>query len=461
MCKPMDTRSANIMRFSFPIFDLIALNLVFATAGVVVKTTGSIEFMSLFLFSNLAWLFSSYFNALYNVKIPKNERLLRRTAQSFFLYYILLLTYIFLLKYDLSRLFVISTFIGFGLCLLISRTLFIGAHHFLKRMVWFRKKIIILGYNDVSKKLVDHFTKYSDRVEFQGFFDDDKVAAGQNGHSILGGIKSSLDYAIHNHVSEIYSTIAPERNTALYDIAQEAERNFIRFKVVPDFQMFVNRKIHLDFARDIPIISLRSEPLEDIGAQIKKRCFDVIFSLFVIIFVLSWLIPLLAIIIKLDSRGPVFFVQPRHGKNNSIFRCIKFRSLKVNKEAHEKQVTRDDERFTRVGKFLRRTNLDELPQFINVLLGQMSVVGPRPHMIKHTVEYSSVVKQYVVRHFIKPGVTGWAQVNGYRGEIKEEQQLRKRIEHDIWYMEHWSMWLDLKIILLTFYATFKGDKNAF
>jgi len=166
-------------------------------------------------------------------------------------------------------------------------------------------------------------------------------------------------------------------------------------------------------------------------------------------------------LIKLSSRGPVFFVQWRSGKDNKPFRCIKFRSLAVNDNANVQQVTRGDSRITPLGKFLRKTNLDELPQFLNVLAGSMSVVGPRPHMLRHTEMYSKILGQYMIRHFVKPGVTGWAQVNGFRGEIKREDQLRKRIEHDIWYLEHWSSWLDIRIILLTLYVTLKGDKNAF
>jgi putative colanic acid biosynthesis UDP-glucose lipid carrier transferase len=163
----------------------------------------------------------------------------------------------------------------------------------------------------------------------------------------------------------------------------------------------------------------------------------------------------------LNSRGPVFFVQLRSGKDNKEFRCFKFRTLTVNADSDSKQVTRDDTRFTKFGKFLRKTSLDELPQFFNVLLGNMSVVGPRPHMLKHTEDYSRLLDEYMIRHFVKPGVTGWAQVNGFRGEIKEEEQLRKRIEYDIWYLENWSLWLDVRIIFLTLYVTFKGDKNAF
>ena len=199
----------------------------------------------------------------------------------------------------------------------------------------------------------------------------------------------------------------------------------------------------------------------DFGVQVKKRFFDIVFSLMVTVFLLSWLVPIIAILIKLDSKGPVFFLQDRSGKNNQPFKCIKFRSLAVNKESDSKQVTKGDTRITKLGRFLRKSSIDELPQFFNVLKGDMSVVGPRPHMLKHTEEYSAIIMKYMIRHYQKPGVTGYAQVNGFRGEIKTEEQLIKRIEYDVWYIENWSIWLDLKIIIQTVVVTIKGQENAF
>jgi len=201
--------------------------------------------------------------------------------------------------------------------------------------------------------------------------------------------------------------------------------------------------------------------LENLLNRSKKRAFDIVFSIFVIVFVLSWLLPILAILIKLGSSGPVFFVQIRSGRNNRPFRCYKFRSMRVNKNADKKQATRDDERITKIGAFMRRTSLDELPQFFNVFRGNMSVVGPRPHMIKHTKQYSQLIDRFMVRHFLKPGITGWAQIKGLRGEIKTVDDMLKRVEADVWYLENWSFLLDLKIIFLTLKNSILGDKNAF
>jgi lipopolysaccharide/colanic/teichoic acid biosynthesis glycosyltransferase len=179
------------------------------------------------------------------------------------------------------------------------------------------------------------------------------------------------------------------------------------------------------------------------------------------IFVLSWLVPLIALAIWLDSKGPVFFKQVRSGLNNKPFVCYKFRSMKINSESHTVQAIRNDKRFTLVGRFLRKTNLDEFPQFYNVLKGEMSIVGPRPHMLKHTEDYSAIINKYMVRQFIKPGITGWAQVNGHRGETQKLEDMEARVDHDIWYMENWSLLLDVKIVALTAFNIFRGDKNAF
>jgi putative colanic acid biosynthesis UDP-glucose lipid carrier transferase len=323
------------------------------------------------------------------------------------------------------------------------------------------KNVFVLGYNELSIKLIDYFQKEAKLVRLVGCFDDKARISDSPDLRVIDDLRNCMQFVKENEVTEIYSTLAPEHYPYLYELAKEAERQFIYFKFVPDYQIFVNRNIFVDFLNDIPVLSLRKEPLEDTGNRIKKRAFDIIFSLFVIVFILSWLVPLMAILIKLDSRGPIFFIQLRSGKNNQPFRCIKFRSLKVNGDADSKQVSKDDPRLTSLGRFIRKTNIDELPQFFNIFLGDMSVVGPRPHMLKHTEDFSEIYKEYMIRHFVKPGLTGLAQVNGFRGEIKDPEFLRKRVEYDIWYMENWSLYLDAKVILLTIFVTIRGDKNAY
>jgi undecaprenyl-phosphate galactose phosphotransferase/putative colanic acid biosynthesis UDP-glucose lipid carrier transferase len=238
----------------------------------------------------------------------------------------------------------------------------------------------------------------------------------------------------------------------------------VRIRYIPDFQQYTKAsRVQISFYGNgnVPVLMLRKEPLEINLNRIIKNVFDFFFSLFVIIFMFSWLFPILVVIIKLNSKGPVFFVQKRTGRDNVPFNCYKFRTMYVNDGADKVQASQNDSRVTKVGSFLRRTSIDELPQFFNVLAGKMSVVGPRPHMLLHTEQYSELIDNFLVRHYAKPGITGWAQVNGYRGETKDLSDMEGRVEHDIWYIENWSFILDLKIIWKTIADVFQGDKKAF
>jgi putative colanic acid biosynthesis UDP-glucose lipid carrier transferase len=202
-------------------------------------------------------------------------------------------------------------------------------------------------------------------------------------------------------------------------------------------------------------------PLDIKSNKHLKRLFDIAFSLFIIVFILSWLTPLLALLIKIESDGSVFFKQKRNGLNYHEFFCYKFRSMKENDIADLEQVSKNDPRITIIGKIIRKTSIDELPQFFNVLLGEMSVVGPRPHMISHTEIYAKSVDKFMVRHFVKPGITGLAQTNGYRGEVENENDIIYRVKYDIFYLEHWSILLDIKIIFLTIINAIKGEDKAY
>lgn len=209
------------------------------------------------------------------------------------------------------------------------------------------------------------------------------------------------------------------------------------------------------------LINPQEIPLDNINSRIMKRLFDIAFSLMAILFVFSWLFPILALLIRLDSKGPVFFLQKRTGINNKTFICLKFRTMQVNDQADVKQATADDSRITGIGKFLRRTYLDELPQFFNVLSGEMSVIGPRPHMLMHTRQYAGQIKYYLTRHYVKPGISGWAQVNGHLGETQELWQMEKRVECDIEYIKNWTFMWDMKIIWYTVFGRKSVKKSVF
>ncbi len=447
------------------LWDIITLNLVLFLLSYFVERANAFEedhYLLYFFAFNIFWMAAVFVTALY---LSKNwldiQSFAKQTLKCFILTILGCLFFIFLSKNEYSRLFISLSFAGFGIVLLINRIVFWGLVESLKTNFQLKKNVIVLGYNNISKSLINYFENETKLVNLLGCFEDSDSVNNNGDYPILGNIRDSIAFAKANNITEIYATIPPETNPYLYDLAKEAENHFIHFKFVPDYQIFVNRNIFVDFINDIPVLSLRKEPLEDTGNKIKKRLLDIIFSTVVIVFILSWLVPLIAILIKLNSKGPVFFIQERSGKNNQPFKCLKFRSLKVNDEANSKQVTKNDARMTPLGKFLRKSNFDELPQFFNVFMGDMSIVGPRPHMLKHTTDFTNMYKQYMIRHFIKPGLTGWAQIHGFRGEIREPDLLRKRIEHDIWYLENWSLWMDVKIILLTVYVTIRGDKNAY
>jgi Undecaprenyl-phosphate glucose phosphotransferase len=274
-------------------------------------------------------------------------------------------------------------------------------------------------------------------------------------------MKNCFDYVEQNRIEEIYSTILPDQSLQVEQLVLAAEQKCIRVKFVPDFSRQVDERFYISFVEDFPIITLRRDPLDQINNRFKKRLFDVVFSSLVIILILSWLTPILAILIKLESKGPVFFKQKRSGRDNEPFWCLKFRSMRVNNYKEELQATKDDPRITRIGAFIRKTSLDEMPQFFNVFLGQMSVIGPRPHMLKHTEEYSKIIDKFMVRHLVKPGITGWAQVNGYRGETRDVMEMEGRVRADVWYIENWSFGLDVKIIIMTIINMIRGEENAF
>ncbi|OCK52651.1 hypothetical protein BA768_11060 [Chryseobacterium sp. CBo1] len=277
----------------------------------------------------------------------------------------------------------------------------------------------------------------------------------------LGGIEQlfyDLENTKINNIIFCDDSIEVEVYKKIVDIA---EHKMIRIYMVPDFKYANLGPNYFDVIHEIPFLKLIREPLSNPKKQILKRSFDIAFSLFAIIFLLSWLIPLVALIVKIESNESVFFLQKRSGLNNVPFNCMKFRSMKSNKNADHQTAKKNDSRITKFGAFMRKTSIDELPQFINVLLGEMSVVGPRPHMLSQTEMYSKITRKYMTRHIVKPGITGWAQVMGSRGEIFSHQDMEKRIEKDVWYIQNWSFFLDMKIIFLTLYNIVKGDDQAY
>jgi putative colanic acid biosynthesis UDP-glucose lipid carrier transferase len=282
----------------------------------------------------------------------------------------------------------------------------------------------------------------------------------------LGKLTKAETIIADYQVDEMIICTSDASHATLDELLDISDRHAVKVRIIPEYFKFNSSRFKMDMFGSFPMVTVRVEPLEQYQFSLLKRICDVLFTAFLFVFVFSWLFPIIAIAIKLDSAGPVFYLQDRWGKGGNPFKCFKFRTMRHNSSTTNTdgsffQTTKNDPRITRVGAFLRRTNFDELPQFINVLFGDMSVVGPRPHAVKHSIETREKIPHYLLRHLVKPGITGWAQANGYRGETSNDFLMEKRVELDIWYVENWSFWLDLKIVLMTAYNMIKGEKMAY
>lgn len=318
------------------------------------------------------------------------------------------------------------------------------------------RNAVIIGYTAEAVRLKEVFETRKDYgYRFLGYFSDKK----QN-PEVKGKIEDLKKYVIANKVDEIYCSLNEISNEKLKDLVEFADDNKKAIKFIPDTKEIYSKNLKIDYYELFPVLSLQKTQLHNPFVKGLKRVFDICFSLIVIICLLSWLIPLLALLIKLESKGPVFFKQGRPGMDEEEFFCYKFRSMQVNGTT-EKEASKNDPRVTRMGKFMRKTSMDELPQFFNVLLGDMSVVGPRPHLWSQNKAYASKIKKYMVRHYVKPGITGLAQVKGFRGEIETEDDMVNRIKLDVFYIENWSLIMDIKIIFQTVFNIFKGEDKAY
>jgi putative colanic acid biosynthesis UDP-glucose lipid carrier transferase len=321
------------------------------------------------------------------------------------------------------------------------------------------RNVIIAGSGESMEELKDIFTKKKELgYNLKGIF------SNSNGQNITGTISDSFKFLeANNSIDEIYCAIDELSEKEVNEYVKYANINHCNLKFVPNTHKLYTKRLRTDYYTYIPVLSIQEGILNDEFNKFIKRIFDILFSLFILIFVLSWFSIILFVLIKLESKGPLFYRHKRNGINYKEFYCYKFRSLTTTKEEKGTYVKENDSRLTNIGKFLRKTNLDELPQFINVLKGEMSVVGPRPHMISYTDDYSKKIDKYnfIFRHHVKPGITGLAQIKGYRGEVETDKDIINRIKYDIFYIENWSVLLDLKIIIQTILNTFKGEEKAY
>lgn len=414
-------------------------------------------------FNTLCYFVCVYYNGVVlHLRKTRNFNILSKITENCIKFIVISVAFITLAGYDAisTRFLILFHFLNY--IILIIWRLFC---HFI--VIKYRSKgrnlsfCIYLGSNNSIHELYKEQSHKSTGYRLMGYFNDTPDSNIPKRLPYLGKPEMALKFLNEHKVDNIYCSLPSHQSELILSIIRWTEQNFTNFYHVPQVRNYLHHRMWFDTIGDIPVLSLHISPLNEIDNRFIKRTFDLIASGIFLCTLFPFIYLIVGTIIKITSPGPIFFKQKRNGINGREFWCYKFRSMKVNKDADKVQATKNDPRKTKFGDFMRKTNIDELPQLINVFLGDMSLVGPRPHMLKHTKEYSQLIDNYMVRHFVKPGITGWAQVTGYRGETKELHQMVGRVKADIWYMEHWSFLLDLLIIYKTFANVIIGEKNAY
>lgn len=368
----------------------------------------------------------------------------------------------FTTTYKFSRLFLGTSILVFAMSIFLWRILTTYVLKKLRKRGYNGNKIVLVGINPAVLNLIDQvYLNPNYGFQIEGLFTD--ALEINESEKYKKGKLSETIYFLKNHkVDELIVSLPHTQSVLINELIRYCDNNMIRVSIIPEFSEYLSQTFFINYVENIPIMKLRREPLQSVTNRVLKRGFDLCFSFLVITLFFTWMFPIIALLVKLSSKGPVFFVQTRTGKEGKPFQCLKFRSMQVNKKSDSLQATKNDARVTRIGAFLRRTSLDELPQFLNVLCNHMSIVGPRPHMLNHTEQYRELVDKFMVRHFAKPGITGWAQIKGYRGETKTVKDMENRANADIWYIENWSFMLDVKIVFKTaFMMLFRKEKKAY
>ncbi len=442
---------SSFLKILFFFCDLLSLNfsILFSNrlAGSILLDTGDSSQMYLLLFSNVSWLYLVMVSNPYAItKGWTLTRIFRSQVAFIFIHSLVVLSLVFFFRMEYSITQVLMIYgIFFPLFFLFK----IITYYFRKLLTaeLTSKSYIIIGRNELAEEVRKFYLMNGYR--FKGYFTIEEQ-----------GVSTIQKFCEENEVHEILCCIPNVDHIILKDIVNFGLNSLIKVKIIttPNFS---DQPIKFEKSDHTLILNLTSVALDDSKNQLIKRTFDILFSTAFLILIMSWLLPIIAIIIKADSKGPVFFVQLRSGQDNKPFKCLKFRSMKVNVEADAKQATKNDPRITKLGAFLRKSSIDEFPQFFNVFVGSMSVIGPRPHMLKHTEEYSKLIDTFMGRHYVKPGITGLAQCMGYRGETQTLADMENRVRLDRYYIENWTFWLDIKIIFLTVVSLIRGSDKAF
>lgn len=456
-------RLGRYLRTFLTIGDFVVLNLAYFCTIWILEPQTPFAYTLVWVLVNISFIPSSYvFSEIHNTRILYADRVVLNAFKSVAVAGGILTAMLYVV--DISDVgirhglvFMLLFFLLLSLWWLISRKLLKK----MRRMGLNFRRVIIVGSGQTGQMLYEELqgdAGYGYRM--MGFFDTRRNDPADTKGCYFSSIEKLSDFVMLNKIDIIYYTLDAEDQQTIFKVMRIAEETGASFFYVPKFNRVLSGQFELSAMGNMPVLRHSISPLHKRWNKIVKRTLDLMVSVpFLIVSPLIF-IPI-AIAIKLSSPGPIFFKQKRTGIRGSEFICYKFRTMRLNDDSDRLQATEDDPRKTKVGDFLRRTSLDELPQFYNVLLGNMSVVGPRPHMVSHTEEYSVLIEKYMIRHAVKPGITGWSQVNGYRGGTKYLWQMEKRVEHDVWYIRNWNIFLDIKIIFLTAFNGFREDKNAY
>ena len=442
-----------LIKFLFIVGDLIFLNVSIYLSIIWMDDYGQAsDHVYIFVFSNLTWVYLILLSSPYKVDKAWSLSKISKTQLAFvFMHLLVVASLVFFLRRDYSfaqigiiYVFFIPVFFAWKLLIYYLRKVFTSDVAV--------KNFILIGRNITSNDLRKYYLSNPElRYRFLGYLEFD--------------IQEKLIDEIReiNTLQEVHVIFCctPEiSSVALKPLIDFGLNSLIKVKVVTETVDHSKQSIQFDQLEQEIGKSILIIPLDESKNQLTKRIFDLLFSITFLMLFMSWLLPIVALLIKFDSRGPVFFVQLRSGKDNRSFKCLKFRTMQVNNESDFKQATLNDSRITKLGALLRKSSIDELPQFINVFIGNMSVVGPRPHMLKHTEQYSKLIEIFMGRHYVKPGITGLAQCMGYRGETQTVADMENRVRLDRYYIENWSFWLDIKIIFLTIISLIRGSEKA-
>ncbi|WP_321335112.1 undecaprenyl-phosphate glucose phosphotransferase [uncultured Bacteroides sp.] len=465
------TRFNQVIAALLIIGDVILLNLIFV--GLQCTLNNYIDChlfthelrLNLLLLTMCYLLCTSFFGVILHERVIRSERIIKHILSTLFAHFILFAIVINFwddrnISFSLLFIFYAVSVLALTLYRLLFRY-FIKLYR--KQGGNIRTAVYVGGASNMEELYTLMTSDATSGFRVLGYFDNVSSFSGFYPPELgcLGDIYDVIPYLRHHDIDHLYCCLPSKRSEEILPIVNYCENNFIRFYSVPNVRRYLKRRMCMELMGDIPILSIREEPLSQFENRLLKRLFDVIFSLLVLCTLFPFIFVLVAVITKFTSPGPIFFKQKRSGQNGKEFWCYKFRSMKVNGDSDTLQATKDDPRKTKFGNFLRKSNIDELPQFINVLIGDMSVVGPRPHMLKHTKEYSALIDKFMIRHWVKPGITGWAQVTGFRGETKRLSQMEGRVKQDIWYIENWTFLLDLLIIYKTLRNAVRGEKKAY